>query len=92
MQVRARVNQADIGLVAKGQAAKIRLDAYPDLAFDGRVELIAPLAVTSSMTPRVRTFVALVSIQGSNPQLMPDLTASVDLGQSENRSDRSEKN
>ena len=85
MQVRARVNQADIGMVATGAAAKIRLDAYPELSFDGRVELLAPLAVTSSMTPKVRTFTALVSIQGSSPQLMPDLTASVDLGKPEKR-------
>lgn len=80
MQVRARVNQADIGRVAPGQTATIRLDAYPDLSFEGRVELVAPLAVTSSLTAKVRTFTALVAIQGNSPQLMPDLTASVDLG------------
>ena len=85
MQVRARVNQADIGLVAPGQAATIRLDAYPDLKFSGRVEMVAPLAVTSSMSAKVRTFTALVSIQGNSPQLMPDLTASVDVGKSGGR-------
>ena len=31
MQIRALVNQADIGSMAPGQTAKIRLDAYPDL-------------------------------------------------------------
>ena len=40
---------------------------------------LAPLGVASSLTPKVRTFVALVSIQGSSPQLMPDLTASVEV-------------
>jgi hypothetical protein len=40
---------------------------------------VAPLGVASSLTPKVRTFVALVSIQGSSPQLMPDLTASVEV-------------
>jgi HlyD family secretion protein len=79
MQVRAFVNQADVGLVTPGQPAKIRLDAYPDLLFDGRVELVAPLGVQSSLTPKVRSFVALVSIQGSAPQLMPDLSASVEI-------------
>lgn len=85
MQVRARVNQADIGMVAPGQAATIRLDAYPDLKFDGSVQLVAPLAVTSSLTAKVRTFTALVAIRGSSPQLMPDLTASVDLGKAGGR-------
>jgi HlyD family secretion protein len=79
MRVRAKVNQADIGAVVSGQAAKIRFDAYPEMTFDGRVEVVAPLAVMSSMSPKVRTFIALVSIQGTDPQLMPDLTASVDL-------------
>jgi HlyD family secretion protein len=84
MQVRARVNQADIGLVAVGQAATIKLDAYPELSFEGRVDLVAPLAVTSSMSAKVRTFTALVSIRGNSPQLMPDLTASVDIGKAGN--------
>jgi HlyD family secretion protein len=79
MQVRAFVNQADLGQIAAGQPAKIRLDAYPELLFDGRVELIAPLGVPSSLTPKVHTFVAIVSMQGSSPQLMPDLTASVEV-------------
>ena len=50
MRVRARVNQADITHVAAGQSATIRFDAYPDLQFHGRVELISPLATTSSLT------------------------------------------
>jgi HlyD family secretion protein len=79
MRVRAKVNQADIGAVAPGQAAKVRFDAYPDMAFDGRVEVVTPVASMSSLSPKVRTFIALVSIQGNDPQLMPDLTASVDL-------------
>ena len=79
MQVRALVNQADVSAMAPGQPAKIRLDAYPELLFGGKVELLAPLGVASSLTPKVRTFVALVSIQGSSPQLMPDLTASVEV-------------
>jgi HlyD family secretion protein len=80
MQVRAMVNQADIGLVSPGRAARIRLDAYPQLLFDGRVDLVAPLGVQSSLTPKVRGFTALISIQGEDPQLMPDLTASVEVG------------
>ena len=79
MQIRALVNQADIGSMAPGQTATIRLDEYPELRFGGRVELVAPLGVSSSLTPKVRTFVALVSIEGSSPQLMPDLTASVEI-------------
>jgi multidrug efflux pump subunit AcrA (membrane-fusion protein) len=80
MQVRARVNQADIGLIATGQTATVRLDAYPELSFTGHVELIAPLGIPSNMTPTVRNFIVLVPINGTHPRLMPDLTASVDVG------------
>jgi len=79
MQVRVRVSQVDGGLVAVGQRARVSLDAYPGLGFDGIVRQIAPLAITSSVTPPVRSFVAIVSISGADPNLMPDLSAAVDV-------------
>ena len=79
MQVRARVNQTDVNLVSPGQAARIRLDAYPELLFNGRVETVTPLGTASSLTPKVRSFTAVVSIEGMDPQLMPDLSASVEI-------------
>jgi multidrug resistance efflux pump len=79
MQVRAQVNQADISHLRAGQTASIRLDAYPDLVFNGRVEQISPLGVVSTLNPKVRTFVALISIAGSHQKLMPDLTAAADI-------------
>jgi multidrug resistance efflux pump len=79
MQVRARVNQSDVNLVSPGQTARIRLDAYPELLFNGRVETVTPLGVASTLTPKVRSFTAVVSIEGTDPQLMPDLSASVEI-------------
>lgn len=79
MRVRARINQADISRVSVGQRARIRLDAYPGLEFDGAVTQIAPLAVPSQRNPKVRSFTALVSISGQHPNLLPDLTASIEL-------------
>jgi HlyD family secretion protein len=79
MQVRARINQADAAHVRVGQPAVVRLDGFPDLSFKGRVEQVTPLAV-SGMSSTVRSFVAVVSIQDTHPQLLPDLTASVELG------------
>jgi len=78
MQVRARVNQADAESVRHGQAAVVRLDGFPELSFKGRVELVTPLA-SIGMSSTVRTFVAVVSVEGSHPQLLPDLTASVEI-------------
>ncbi len=79
MRVRVRVNQTDSASVAIGQPARISLDAYPGLEFDGRVDQVAPLAVPSSLTPTVRGLVAVVAVHGSHASLMPDLSAAVDI-------------
>ena len=79
MQVTARVNQVDIARVYVGQSAEIRLDAYPELVFPGKVENISAIGTSSTYLKRIRYFSVVVSIQGSNPKLLPDLTATVDL-------------
>lgn len=79
MRVRARVNQADINELRRGQPVHIGLDAYPDLSFSGVVDQISPIGAQSTLNPKVRTFVVLVRVNGSNPSLMPDLTASLDV-------------
>jgi HlyD family secretion protein len=79
MQVLARVNQVDLARVRIGQSAEVRLDAYPDLVFPGKVERISAMANASSGSKRIRHFLAVISIQGENPKLLPDLTASVDV-------------
>ena len=79
MLVRLKVNQADVHVLKVGQPARISLDAYPELEFQGRVEQVTPVGTTSMLTTRVRNFVAIVSIKGSHPKLMPDLSAAVDV-------------
>jgi biotin carboxyl carrier protein len=79
MRIRAKLNQVDANDVRPGQSVSIGLDAYPDLSFNGRVTQVSPLAVRSTMSPKVRTFVALIEVLGSHPKLMPDLTASLDI-------------
>jgi HlyD family secretion protein len=79
MRVRVRVNQADINDLEVGQPITVGLDAYPDLTFGGRITQISPLAVTSTLSPKVRYFVVLAEVDGSHEKLMPDLTASLDV-------------
>jgi HlyD family secretion protein len=79
MRVRVRVNQADIKDLAVGQPLRVGLDAYPELAFGGRIAQISPLAVTSTLSPKVRYFVVLAEVEGAHEKLMPDLTASLDV-------------
>jgi HlyD family secretion protein len=79
MRVRARVNQTDVRELTVGQPVRVGLDAYPDLSFTGRVDQISPIGVQSSLSPKVRNFIVLIAVREAHPNLMPDLTASLDV-------------
>ena len=79
MRVRARVNQADVPYLQVGRAARITLDSYPSKTFSGRLEQLSQIGAISTMSNRVRTFLALFSIDGSDAHLMPDLAAAIDV-------------
>ena len=79
MRIRARVSQADVNRVRAGQAATITLTSYPSVVLNGRVEQLSPLGSTTMLSNRVRTFAALIAIDGGDPHLMPDLAVAVDL-------------
>lgn len=82
MQVRVLVNQQDFPSLHIGQTAKVRLDAYPELIFPAKVEQLAPIGENGSFSQKVRVFAVVVSIQGNDPKLMPDLSAAVDVDMS----------
>ena len=79
MRVRARVNQADMNELRPGEPVTVGLDAYPELSFPGTVDQISPIGQPSTLSPKVRTFIVLVLVKGAHPNLMPDLTASLDV-------------
>ena len=79
MRVRANVNQADAAQLAPGMPVRITLDSYPARTFAGKVEYISPVAVTSSMSQRVRSFLAVFSVDGTDEHLLPDLAAAIDI-------------
>jgi HlyD family secretion protein len=78
MQVRLKVNQADLYVLKVGQAARVHLDAYADLELPARIEQLGAVG-SSAFSDRVRTFIGIVSIGGSDPRMMPDLSAAVDV-------------
>jgi multidrug resistance efflux pump len=79
MRVRANVNQADAAYLKPGSTVKVTLDSYPVRPFPGRVEYVSPVAITSTMSQRVRTFLAVFSVDGTDEHLLPDLAAAVDV-------------
>jgi HlyD family secretion protein len=79
MEIVAKVNQEDLLRLKTGQQVKVYLDAYPDLVFDGRLESIDPMGQAGAFSTQLRTFSAIISIQGNNSRLMPDLSAAVEI-------------
>ena len=79
MLVRAKVNQTDVGFVRPGQSVTVRLDAYPDLQLPGHIATIGPIGLPGSFSTRVRAFTAVITIEGSNARVLPDLTAAIDV-------------
>ena len=79
MRIRAAVNQADVASLEVGMHVRLTLDSYPSRTFDGRLDSLSPVATVSSLSARVRTFVALFSMEGTDEHLMPDLAAAIDV-------------
>jgi HlyD family secretion protein len=79
MEVHVLVNQQDLATLNVGQPARVHLDAYPDLAFRGKLESIDPMGKRGDFSSKLRNFSATFSIEGNDPRLMPDLSAAVDI-------------
>jgi multidrug efflux pump subunit AcrA (membrane-fusion protein) len=80
MQLESSVNQAESQIIHIGQSARVHLDAFPNLAFNGKVVSIGALGVSNGTSAYwVRTVPLRIAIEGSDPQLIPDLSASADL-------------
>ncbi|HKB13348.1 MAG TPA: efflux RND transporter periplasmic adaptor subunit [Vicinamibacterales bacterium] len=79
MRIRAKINQADVERMRVGQAATITLDSYPSREFHGRLEQLSPIATTSALSAKVRTFLGIFSVSEPDPHLLPDLAAAIDV-------------
>ena len=86
MVLEAKVNQADSQLVRVGQLAEVRLDAYPDRMWPGRV--ISVSAMTGGggggrfrvgVGDFVRNITVKVRIDATDAAIIPDLSASADI-------------
>jgi HlyD family secretion protein len=79
MEVRVELNQVDLLKVHPGQHAEMHLDAYPGMTLPAVLEELSPLGHIGQFSEAVRSFTARFSVQGSDPRLLPDLSAALDL-------------
>ncbi|WP_176736594.1 efflux RND transporter periplasmic adaptor subunit [Oligoflexus tunisiensis] len=78
IQVKIKVMEADLRFVKAGLPVKVRLDAYPDVAYDGRVEQIGGQGRAESKAGYTY-FDVYVGIHQKDARLLPEMNATVDL-------------
>ncbi|MGH9467468.1 MAG: efflux RND transporter periplasmic adaptor subunit [Terriglobales bacterium] len=80
MEVNAEINEADDATLTPGLKGIMHLDAYPAIALPVHLVSVSPVAVaTGGFGDPIRTFAAIFHVDGANPKLLPDLSASIDI-------------
>ncbi len=74
VKVEIAVESTRLAQIHVGQAAVIRVDAYPDKTFDGQISIIAP-----NVDPATRTVKVTIRPTGDATALAPGMFATVDL-------------
>lgn len=76
MELKAAIDEADIGSVKQGQKASFTVDAFPDRTFDAEIRDIAYASVT---TEGVVTYDARLDVDNAELLLRPGMTATVSV-------------
>ena len=77
LEVQAYVDEHDIGTVRAGEEVRLRVDAFRDRQFEGRVRTIYPKA---QLVNNVVNYIVIVDIdRAALPDLRPEMTAHVDF-------------
>ncbi len=83
MEVEVEVDETDVVGVRLGQEANIRVDAYPDTVFKGKVTEIGSSALEkvtgSTSTQEAKDFKVVVTLENPSQRLKPGLSASADI-------------
>jgi HlyD family secretion protein len=74
--VQGKVDEADIAHVYMAQPARIKVESFRDLTFNGKVTKIAPLGVEKD---NVTTFEVRVSIDNPGGELKANMTANAEI-------------
>lgn len=79
----AEVFEQDLGVIRVGQAAKVRVNAYPDKVFEGKTAFVYPTVAAETRTAKVR-----IEMRNPGNLLKPAMYASVELMAANGRAQR----
>jgi HlyD family secretion protein len=82
MEARVKVDETDVPTISIGDSAAVRIDAFPNRIFAGRVTRIGNSAISSGM-PNAQgqavDFEVIVTLQDPPETLRPDLSTTADI-------------
>ena len=78
MAVDLSVGEPDGAALVPGATAVVHLDAFPELSFTAHFDSASPVA-TSPLGTSVKTFAARFRLDQSDPRILPDLSAALDI-------------
>ena len=76
MQIKTKVDEADIGHIEQGQKVTFRIDAFPEENFEGRVVQVRIAPETSD---NVVTYTVIIDVNNQEQKLKPGMTANVSI-------------
>ena len=74
-----QINEVDIAKIDTSQKAVIRLDAFPENSFRGKVTEIARLARNKERDSKVKIFDVVILLDETDKKLMPGMTVSCEI-------------
>jgi HlyD family secretion protein len=84
MKATSSVNEVDIGKIKIGQKVIVRLDAFPDLEFNGEISSIGKLSHSKTRESNIKIFDLEVLIEeNDNKTMKPGMTVSCEIIYSE---------
>jgi multidrug efflux pump subunit AcrA (membrane-fusion protein) len=79
MKVQAKIGESDYAKIYTGQETIVRLDAYPEKSFHGKVQYIGKLSREKNDNPLIKVFDFDVILDESDEALKPGMTVSCEL-------------
>lgn len=76
MQVRANIDEADVGRMRPGQVVRFRVDAYPAEDFEGQVSQVR---LQPTVVQNVVTYTTVINVPNPDLRLKPGMTANVTI-------------
>jgi len=79
MKAMTMVNEADIGKIERGQAVRIRLDAFPNVVINGQVMAVGQVCRLKEQDSKIKVFDVEVLLKDSQSFVRPGMTVSCEI-------------